>query len=141
MWYRFFKIIIGFTLLVGVYLYINYFINEKLKHEYFIYNVKSDFILLKLLDNNRTEAAKALLTGGVNSVFVEMLKEKNNFNKYTVLCKDFTQSNLELIKRFDLNISDENVRSTFDSKQLEAEIEFRKTREDFIRYCESQKEN
>lgn len=74
----------------------------------------------------------------MNRVFVQLMRD-NDMEKYSELCNDFNQSIFQLIKKHDLNLNDDNIRSTFDKEHLELEMKFRKTREEFLNYCKNKK--
>ena len=132
---RILKAIIGLAVLVIGCWYVSYLKSEKIKDEYFIFEIKYELMLLKALEDNKTDVVKSLYAGSINRVFVEVMKG-DDIGKYSALCKDFTQDNVHLLKKYDLNISDESISSSMSKERLDREMEFIKSRDKLLKYCE-----
>jgi hypothetical protein len=113
-------------------------VSEKARHEHYVNEVKYNLFLLRALDDNKTKIVKALLGGEVNSIFI-VIAEEGDLEKFSILCEDFTPHDIELLKKSDLNISDNQIVSFFGNEHINKELEFRRTREKFIEYCKKQK--
>lgn len=96
------KIIICSILITCTNIFTAYFVLKKEKFDNFLLNIGYDMNILKILDQNRTETAKNLLTNSIRGVYYT-IAQTENIESYKPVCKYLTHDNFKILDKYEKN--------------------------------------